>query len=281
MWTNEVGLIVTDMDGTFLGAHSEILPENGEALRRAARAGIHIGFASGRLPCMLSRFAQAMELPQCHIIGLNGAHVLDAPYGQTLALHAMSEEARAECLRLLHREGCMYNLYTEEGVYTNRAFTPEEKRDFRRRFAGCQNVVIAPDAAQAAQDHPCVKFFVHSASDEAAYARAKAAFAELSGVEVTSSVRGTFEIMPAGVDKASAVHELADRLGVSMGNVMAFGDYDNDVAMLSACGYSVAMANGTPAARAAAAYETLSNTESGVAHAIALLMEGRLEALGK
>lgn len=175
----------------------------------------------------------------------------------------------------------MYNLYTEEGVYTNRTFTPEEELDFHRRFADCQNVVIAPDAAQAAKDHPCVKFFVHSAADEVAYARAKTAFAEISGVEVTSSVRGTFEIMPAGVDKASAVRELADRLGISMENVMAFGDYDNDVAMLSACGCSVAMANGTPAARASAAYETLSNTEIGVAHAITLLMEGRMEALRK
>lgn len=281
MWTNKVRLIVTDMDGTFLGARGELLPENGEALRRAAQAGIHIGFASGRMPCMLSQFARALALEECHIIGLNGAHVLSRPYGETLALHPLSEENREKCLKILQREGCIYNLYTDDGVYTNRETSLEQQQDFRRRFASCATVELGADAAKKAQGHPCVKFFVRSGGDEEAFQRARAAVSLLPGIDLTSSGPTNFEIMPAGVDKATAVAELAQRLHITMEQVMAFGDYDNDVAMLSACGQSVAMGNGTEAAHAAATYQTRSNAEHGVAYAVERLLAGDMKALQK
>mgnify|MGYP000509024518 CR=1 FL=1 len=76
------------------------------------------------------------------------------------------------------------------------------------------------------------------------------------------------ELMPAGVNKGMAVAALAQRLGIGPESVMALGDYDNDVSMLSYAGVSVAMANASERARAAARYRTLSNDEDGVAHAI-------------
>lgn len=50
------------------------------------------------------------------------------------------------------------------------------------------------------------------------------------------------ELMPAGVNKGMAVAALAQRLGIGPESVMALGDYDNDVSMLSYAGVSVAMA---------------------------------------
>jgi len=49
---------------------------------------------------------------------------------------------------------------------------------------------------------------------------------------------------------------------------MAIGDADNDLSMLEVAGTSVAMANATESVKAIANVETLSNNESGVAHAI-------------
>ena len=50
--------------------------------------------------------------------------------------------------------------------------------------------------------------------------------------------------------------------------VMAFGDSDNDVSMLSYAGVSYAMGNGEPAAKEAAKYITSANSEDGIAEAI-------------
>lgn len=279
MWMNDVRLIVTDMDGTFLGAQGEFLPPNVQAFRRAQQAGIHIGFASGRMPCMLSQFARSLQLEDCHIIGLNGAHVLDGPGGQTLSMHPISPKGQAACLDILHQAGCVYNMYTDDSVFSNRSVSPEQEQHFRQLFSSCRRVEIGPDAAQKAQGKPCLKFFVRSGGDDAAFLWARQAIGQLPGIALTSSGPRNFEIMPAGVDKSTAVAELAQRLKIPMSQVMAFGDYDNDVAMLSACGHSVAMANGTDAARAAAAHHTLSNVDCGVAHAINQLLAGKLHRL--
>lgn len=280
MWmNNDVRLIVTDLDGTFLGGNGEFLPQNVEAFRLACQAGIHIGFASGRMPCMLSQFANQLHLEACQIIGLNGAHVLDKPNGQTLSMHPISDSARAACLDVLHREGCVYNLYTDDSVYTNRSVTPQQQQAFRNNFASCRRVEIGPDAAKLAQHQPCLKFFVRSGGDDAAYLRAKQAIGQLPGVALTSSGPRNFEIMPAGVDKSTAVQQLAQRLQIPLSQVMAFGDFDNDVAMLSVCGHSVAVGNATPAASAAAVHHTLSNVECGVAYAIHQLLSGNVQKL--
>ena len=281
MWMNKVKLIVTDMDGTFLGRQGMLLEENGAAFRQAAEAGIHIAFASGRLACVLSHIAHTLGLPDCHIIGLNGAHVLSRPDGETLALHPLSETNRQACLEILHREACQYNLYTDEGLYTNRVLDDEAARAFRQRFAACHTVALGPDAYRQAARRPCVKFFVRAGADAAGYERAREAIALLPGIELTSAAPGTFEIMPAGIDKAGAVCHLAESLNISMEEVMAFGDYDNDVAMLSACGCSVAMANATASAREAAACQTLSNVDGGVAYAVRQMLAGKLDCLLK
>lgn len=281
MWMNKVKLIVTDMDGTFLGHKGLLLEENGAAFRQAAEEGIHIAFASGRLTCVLSHIAHTLGLPDCHIIGLNGAHVLSRPYGETLALHPLSERNRQACLDILHREGCQYNLYTDEGLYTNRVLDDEAAQAFRQRFAACHTVALGLDAYRQAARHPCVKFFVRAGANAAGYERAKKAIASLPGIELTSAAPGTFEIMPSGIDKAGAVRHLAETLNISMAEVMAFGDYDNDVAMLSACSCSVAMANATVSARNAATYQTLSNVEGGVAYGVRQMLAGKLESLQK
>ena len=49
---------------------------------------------------------------------------------------------------------------------------------------------------------------------------------------------------------------------------MTFGNGNNDVSMLSLTPWSFAVANATASAKEAAAHETLSNNEDGVARAV-------------
>ena len=51
------------------------------------------------------------------------------------------------------------------------------------------------------------------------------------------------ELLINGVDKGTAVREVASRLGADIADTIAVGDSDNDTAMLKAAGTSVAMGN--------------------------------------
>ena len=62
--------------------------------------------------------------------------------------------------------------------------------------------------------------------------------------------------------------KLAAKLGISIENVMAIGDSNNDLPMLEAAGHSVAMGNALPEVKAACDYTVGTCEEHGFAEAI-------------
>lgn len=86
------------------------------------------------------------------------------------------------------------------------------------------------------------------------------------------------EFLIPRINKASGLTHLCDALGVSLDQVVAFGDANNDVEMLEACGLSYAMPNGREAALAAARRRCqFDNAEDGVAVELEMLVtEGAL-----
>ncbi|MCK5202170.1 MAG: HAD-IIB family hydrolase, partial [Spirochaetales bacterium] len=73
------------------------------------------------------------------------------------------------------------------------------------------------------------------------------------------------EFMDGGVSKGSALFEVTDYLDISIDNIMAFGDGQNDISMIETAGIGIAMDNATDEVRAVADSITLSNNDDGVA----------------
>jgi HAD-superfamily hydrolase, subfamily IIB len=76
------------------------------------------------------------------------------------------------------------------------------------------------------------------------------------------------ELFPEGVNKGSALEYLAKHLSVTMNQVMAIGDMDNDISMLKESGLGVAMGNASAEVKAISDVETTDNDHDGVAMAI-------------
>jgi hydroxymethylpyrimidine pyrophosphatase-like HAD family hydrolase len=89
---------------------------------------------------------------------------------------------------------------------------------------------------------------------------------------VTHSGAAFVEMSAAGVTKASGVRGLCERLGIGPGEVIAFGDMPNDLAMMRWAGRRVAVANAHADVLACADEVTASNDENGVALAIERLL---------
>ena len=81
-------------------------------------------------------------------------------------------------------------------------------------------------------------------------------------------------VVPKGRGKAQAIDVLCERLGIGLDQVVAFGDAGNDVEMLAHVPNSVAVANATPEAKAAARYVIGSCEDGAVAEALELLAAG-------
>ena len=97
------------------------------------------------------------------------------------------------------------------------------------------------------------------------------------GADLVQAIETMLEIVPAGVNKAQGLQRVIDDINaraggdettVTMQNVMAVGDGENDVDMLRAAGVGVAMGNASGHAFDAAEYVVSDNDNDGVADAI-------------
>jgi hypothetical protein len=92
--------------------------------------------------------------------------------------------------------------------------------------------------------------------------------------DVFSTERENLEFMPRGINKATALAKVAGEYGIRQGEVMAFGDGENDVAMLTWAGMGVAMAHGNQSAiKAAKRVSPSGPPESAFARAVDSLFE--------
>ena len=85
-------------------------------------------------------------------------------------------------------------------------------------------------------------------------------------VEATFSSSRYVEFNTKGVDKGSASLLLGEKLGIQRDEIIAAGDNNNDLKMLTAVGLGVSVANGIPAVQEAAAVVTeRTNNEGAIA----------------
>ena len=91
---------------------------------------------------------------------------------------------------------------------------------------------------------------------------------EIPGLVLTGSLGNNIEINAQGIDKGIGMIELGHRLGIDRDEIMACGDGDNDLEMLKAVGFGVAMGNAEESVKAVADYVTDTNEEEGVAKAV-------------
>ena len=82
------------------------------------------------------------------------------------------------------------------------------------------------------------------------------------------------EVFDKDATKWSAISWLAKEWDIRPAQIIAIGDEINDLSMIQGAGLGIAMGNAIPATKAAARRITLSNEESGVAHAIDRVLAG-------
>lgn len=260
-----IRLIASDVDGTLLNSRGEISPENLAAIRAAQEAGIVFAIASGRFPENVYVRIRPYGL-SCPIIGINGCHITDE-HMQPLFTAAMEQAAAEEVMQVLFDANAEFFLFTTHAICTSHVDLPhhsevsnpdEIKALGFSYFHGQQEM-------KACLNQPVHKFYICEGNpSHPLWHRLN----QIPGIALTQSGDNNIEVIPAGVDKARGVYELARHLGISMDQVMTLGDHENDIPMLTAAGYGIAMGNATDNARKAARFITDTNDRHGLAKAI-------------
>lgn len=268
----EIKLIALDMDGTLLDNDHATVPErNVRALREAAARGIRISIASGRAWCLVEDVVRGLGVVDYAVLA-NGASVLDVRTGEWLLRTGMPRAQSRAILRLLLERDIPFEAYCAGKSYMQRSCGAEQAAQaaaLSPAFARVllEHITMVDDLEGALRDGVVEKFNIFHIEGTRRQ-ELLAAIGSTGPYSSASSTATNLEITAPDADKGAALSRLCTGLGIPAGAVMAFGDAENDLGMLTWAGWSFAMGNADARARAAARYVTGANSDGGVGQAI-------------
>ena len=271
-----IKMIFLDIDGTLTNDEKVITPKTREALLAAQEKGVKLAIASGRPGRGLYHWAEELDLVAHHglFVCFNGASVLDSATKEELYSCSMSpEDAKAvihhirqfDVVPMIAKSHHMHttDIYGATIDYKNHPFDVVRFEARSNGYLLCEHRDL-----EAWITEPVEKILT---AGEPAYLRAHweemyAPFVDrLSGMFTSDYY---FEYTAKGVDKGKAIEAVGKHLGILPEEMMAFGDADNDIAMLKYVGHGIAMGNAMDSVKAIADDVTLDNNHDGIAAAL-------------
>lgn len=260
--------IALDMDGTLLTRDHRISPATRQALERARAQGIKVLLVTGR-HFMTARPFHADLALDTPMICSNGAYLFDRPAGRIVEGDPLSREVSDRLLSLIHDKSLGALIHLEEGI----AYLGCEDHVARmRQWSSVQpdhlKIRLLPVAEQtglALQTFWKVELF-HRDHD---YLQ-QVVEQEVAALPVTADWAAPYaiELVDPRCSKGNRLARWAAQNGISMEEVVAFGDNHNDVSMFEQAGLAVAMGNAKPEIQARADKVTADHNEDGIAVAL-------------
>jgi Cof subfamily protein (haloacid dehalogenase superfamily) len=259
-----IRLLATDLDGTLMDDDMVLKSARvRQAIARALARGVVVTLATGRMFDFTVPFARDLHITApliCYQGGLIQALDAESP----LYRATMEPALVRDVLEWRAGRGWHLVLYADGDVFLDQRRHPDS---FYHDMLG-QRLVWVDDLRAVLEHHEPVKFIIFVEPHEADTVLADLRQRFGRRVELARSHALIVEGNPPGVSKGDALRRLAAHLGIPRSHVMAVGDQDNDVSMVSWAGLGVAMGNGSPTTKAVADWIAPPVSEDGAAVAI-------------
>ena len=263
---HNIRLVASDLDGTLLNEEGTLSPYTRETLVKLAKR--HIIF----IPCTGRDYTDVPEILKKdknihYIISGNGSKITDTKTNTILHEYSLSKEDVLKIFEVagesiisitLSIDGKMYIMHQLldllEGVYD----------DFREILLKKRIIVddLHPLVDSAQNGIQKVQFnFADFTTRSEIYSKLE----ELDLFSVTSSHFSNIEVTHKQATKGNALNTIATELNIPYEQRIAFGDNDNDISMMKAVKFGVAMDNATETLKKNASHFAKTNHEDGVA----------------
>ncbi len=244
-------LVALDIDGTLVDPMSRMPDEVYRAVRRVVDAGVPVVLSTGRSWLATKIIADALDLPQGLHVCSNGAVVVENP--PLRLLREVTFDPSDVIDRVVEHTDALIAVEEIDVGFRVSADFPDGELFGR----------TTTETIEQLKSRPVSRVIVRDPSSEDAEFMSLAERMGLHGVAYYVGWSNWLDIAPEGVDKASGLDVVCERLGVVPEDVLAMGDGYNDVEMLQWAGRGVAIGDAMPDVQAVADAVTGTFAEGG------------------
>lgn len=256
-------LVALDVDGTLLNDEHVMTDRTRDTVMEAARQGIDIVLCTGRGPKSTIPFMEEMGLGG-YVISHNGAVTVEVKTRNVIHQFGMDIPKLTPYMDYCREHGVHFDVNTAFGMYVENV----EKLAGPVRYM-YENYLTLPSNLPSWEEleGPVVKLTAFGEADD--MDRVYAEWAKWTpDFNVLQSGEYFIDIMHPEASKGNALKELAAKRGIKQEEILAIGNYYNDITMLTFAGMGIAMDNSPVEVKAAANEVTVSNNEDGVHEAL-------------
>lgn len=263
-------VIALDLDGTLLNPEKKILPESIQALNNARKSGAKVVIVTGRHFVAIHPFYQALEL-DTPAICCNGALLYDYSEKKVIASDPLHPEQATRLIDLLDRYDVHGLMYADDAMmYQDLTGHIERTTNWAKSLPVAQRPVFrqVKSLHEAAQEVEGIWKFALTDTDTEKLKK----FTQIVESELNLACEWSWhdqvDIAQEGNSKGKRLAQWVESQGLSMSQVIAFGDNYNDLSMLKTAGLGVAMGNAVDEVKSCADLMIGDNTEPGIADII-------------
>ncbi|MBM3138222.1 MAG: HAD family hydrolase, partial [Chloroflexi bacterium] len=237
-------LIVFDIDGTLVGSSHELDTFTRNTLLQLHELGIPFTLATGKILPATKEQADELQI-RLPLIMANGS-VLQKRNGEVLYNISLPVDITRRAIEICEKLNKDLVIYIIDQIYIKSM--NDNIHPIYSNVSSGMNEIGEWEKINNRIDQVTKCLVVDIENQQNLIEIGNIFLQEFEGrADIVHTSTKLVEILPLGVTKATAVEKLADDLSISMNQVMAFGDYDNDAPMLSAAGLGIAVENASAA----------------------------------
>lgn len=266
-----------DIDGTLLNDRKNVQKSTIKAIRNLKDQGILVGLATGRGPSFVQPFLENLGLD--FAVTYNGQYI----YSRSEIIYT-NQLSKTTVYRLIRYAGARrreISLGTASGLLGSgiiglgtsrlgqivsslvpRKWAKAIERSFKHfiRRIKPQNI----DILMIILREPIYQVVLVATEGESERIQK-----QFPRVKLTRSSPYSMDVISEEQSKVKGIERVGQRYGFDLSEVIAFGDSDNDIEMLSQVGIGVAMGNASQQVKENARYTTADNNDDGISKALA------------
>jgi len=258
-----IQMMAIDMDGTLLHDDHSLSKRNAEAIQQAAGKGVEIVLCTGRSPISTLPYLSELDLEGI-VITHNGAATVASKGRKLLHEYALDGPDLDMYIDYARKHKIHYDINTAFDLYVDDpSLLTDEVMHIYSQFFITPKLFPGWDGLK----DPAVKLTFSGMKEVIDEVEAQLSL-WTDQLQFTRSADYFIDIMHRNATKGQALKLLAEQRGIPRENILAIGNYYNDMTMIQYAGIGIAMDNSPLDVKAAADDVTLSNNEDGVHAAI-------------